>query len=333
MSSLAPNAQLSRRAVLKGAAATLAITATPAFAQDTYPSRPIRIIVPYAPGGQGDVLARLIGERMTSVLGQTILVENQSGGSGALGARMAATAEPDGYSLLMGQTGEIVINPLVMAEPGYDPAKDFMPLSIVGNSALVLVVPAASPITDVASLLERAKAEPDTLTYASSGNATPGHLAALALSRGVGASMIHVPYRGAGQALTDVIGGQVDCFFSSAAAALGHVRSGTLKALAVSTPERVAALGDVPTVAETVLPGFSFSLWAGLFTQAKTPRAVIDRLSRTVNEILASPEIRQRLEEEGAAVAPMTPETFMAFVVDERVKYADLVAQTGVRAE
>lgn len=322
-----------RRTVMLALAALGTALAMPAHSQDAFPTKPISVIVPYAPGGQGDVFARLVGERLTRSIGQNVIVENQSGGSGALGAVAASRAEPDGYTLLLGQTGEIVVNPLVMPDAGYDPAEDFAPVALVGDSPLVLVVPANSPYEDVASLIEAARAEPDSIAYASSGNATPGHLAALALGEGVGAQMAHVPYRGAGQALTDVMGGQVDMFFSSASAAMGHIQGGTLKALAVSTPERLPALADVPTISETVLPDFSFSLWGGFFAPSGVPETVIDQLSEAINAVLAEPDVRERLESEGSIVEPLSPAGFADFVAAERGKYAALVEATGVRAE
>lgn len=324
-----------RRRLLLGAGAAAACAAfgSAARAADTYPSRAVTITVPYAPGGQGDVFARIVGERLGAALKQTFVVENRPGASGTLGSRLVVRATPDGYHLLMGQTGEMVVNPFVMANLGYDPQQDFLPVALVGDSPLVLAVPAGSPYRDLKALLAAARAKPDAVTYASSGTATPGHLAAAALALATSTRMVHVPYKGAGQAMADLLGSHVDCFFSSASAAMPHIGAGKLRALAVSTPQRVAAMPDVPTVAESVAPGFQFSLWGGFFAPAGTPPDIIDTLNRAINAVLADPAIRQRFEADGTAVRQNTPAEFAAFVRAEAGKYGKLVKATGVRAE
>ncbi|MBV7482062.1 tripartite tricarboxylate transporter substrate binding protein [Bordetella sp. BOR01] len=324
-----------RRRILAGAgaAALLAALGRPAAAQDAYPSRALTVIVPYAPGGQGDVFARLLGERLGAAFKQTVVVENRPGASGTVGTRQVARAEADGYHLLLGQTGEMAVNPFVMRDLGYDPQHDFTAVALVGDSPLVLVVPAASPHADLVALVEAARAKPDSITYASSGTATPGHLAAAALALATQARMVHVPYKGAGQAMTDLLGGHVDFFFSSASAAMPHVSAGKLKALAVSTPQRVAALPKVPAVAEQVAPGFQFSLWGGYFVPAGTPAAIVQRLNQEINAVLADPGIRARFEADGTVVRQNTPDEFAAFVRSEADKYRRLVQATGVRAE
>ncbi|WP_144639861.1 Bug family tripartite tricarboxylate transporter substrate binding protein [Bordetella genomosp. 13] len=316
-----------------GAAAASAVLSGRALAADAYPSRAVTVTVPYAPGGQGDVFARILGERLGSKLKQTFVVENRPGASGTLGSRLVVRATPDGYHLLMGQTGEMVVNPFVMPNLGYDPQKDFIAVALVGDSPLVLAVPAASPYADLKALIAAARAKPDAISYASSGTATPGHLAAAALGLATKTSMVHVPYKGAGQAMADLLGSHVDCFFSSASAAMPHISAGKLRVLAVSTPQRVAALRDVPTVAESVAPGFSFSLWGGFFAPANTPRPVVDLLNREINAILADPSIRQRFEADGTTVRQNSPAEFATFVRTEADKYQQLVKATGVRAE
>ena len=327
--------QPARRRVLigAGAAALLAASGRAAKAQDAYPAHPLIVTVPYAPGGQGDVFARLLGDRLGAALKQTVVVENRPGASGTVGTRQVARAQPDGYHLLLGQTGEMAVNPFVMRNLGYDPQRDFTAVALVGDSPLVLVVPAASPHADVAALVEAARAKPGTVTYASSGTATPGHLAAAALALATQARMVHVPYKGAGQAMTDLLGGHVDFFFSSASAAMPHISAGKLKVLAVSTPQRVAALAGVPTVAERVAPGFQFSLWGGYFVPAGTPAPIVQRLNREINAVLADRGIRARFEADGTAVRQNSPDEFAAFVRSEADKYRRLVDATGVRAE
>ncbi|MVW70706.1 tripartite tricarboxylate transporter substrate binding protein [Bordetella sp. 15P40C-2] len=326
-----------RRRLLAGVGAAAAwLTISPlAFAQTQaeYPAHPVTVIVPYAPGGQGDVFARLLGEKLGKSLQQTVVVENRPGASGAIGARMIAREKPDGYKLLLGQTGEIAVNPFAMRDAGYDPQKELLPVALVGDSPLVLVVPTNSPYQSLSQLIEAAKAKSEGVSYASSGTATPGHLAAAALALGTKTKMVHVPYKGAGQAMTDLLGNHVDFFFSSAAAAMPHVSAGKLRALAVSTPERIAALPDVPTIAESTVPGFEFSLWGGYFAPAGTPANVVTTLNREINAALADPAIRARFEADGVVIRPFTAEEFATFVGREQDKYKRLVEQTGVRAE
>ncbi|MDF2862063.1 MAG: tripartite tricarboxylate transporter receptor family protein [Achromobacter mucicolens] len=323
-----------RRRLLQGAAAGVALTlAGAARAADAYPAKPVTIIVPYAPGGQGDVFARILAERLGTEFKQTFIVENRPGASGAVGSRIVLRAPADGYTLLLGQTGEIAVNPYAMKSLGYDPLREFAPVILVGDSPLVLVVPEKSPHADLAALIAAARAKPDAIAYASSGTATPGHLAAAALALGTQTRMIHAPYKGAGQAMSDLLGGHVDCFFSSASAAMPHINSGRLRALAVSSRERLGILPKVPTISEAAVPDFQFSLWGGVFAPAQTPLAVVEQLNAKLNAILAEPAIKSRLEGDGAAVRPNTSQEFTAFVRSEAAKYQNLVQATGVQVE
>lgn len=325
---------LSRRHLLTaGAAAVGTCLVGRAWADPTYPSKPITVLVPYAPGGQGDVFARLLGERLAAPLGQPMIVDNRPGGSGALGARLLAKAREDGYTLMLGQTGEIAVNGSAMKKPGYDSLAEFRPVALVGDSPLVLAAPASAPFNTLAELLQQARSKPGSIAYASSGTATPGHLAAAALAVATKTDMVHIPYKGAGQAITDLIGGQVQFFFSSASAILSHVKGGKVKALAVSSSRRLAALPNVPTVAESTVPGFEFSLWGGYFAPRATPDAIVTRLNAEINKALADPALKARLEAEGSAVAPMTPAQFEAFVRAEIDKYAKLVKLTGAQID
>ncbi len=242
-------------------------------------------------------------------------------------------APADGYTLLLGQTGEIAVNPYAMKSLGYDPLREFAPVILVGDSPLVLVVPEKSPHADLAALIAAARAKPDAIAYASSGTATPGHLAAAALALGTQTRMIHAPYKGAGQAMSDLLGGHVDCFFSSASAAMPHINSGRLRALAVSSRERLGILPKVPTISEAAVPDFQFSLWGGVFAPAQTPPAVVEQLNAKLNAILAEPAIKSRLEGDGAAVRPNTSQEFTAFVRSEAAKYQNLVQATGVQVD
>lgn len=336
MTHLSRRHQPARRRLLAGAGAAAWLAIHPlarAQAQAEYPAQPVTVIVPYAPGGQGDVFARVLGEKLSKALRQTVVVENRPGASGAIGARMIAREKPDGYKLLLGQTGEIAVNPVAMRDPGYDPQTELLPIALVGDSPLVLVVPTDSPYQSLSQLIDAAATNPDGVSYASSGPATPGHLAAAALALGTKTKMVHVPYKGAGQAMTDLLGNHVDFFFSSAPAAMPHVWAGKLRALAVSTPERITALPDVPTIAQSTVPGFEFSLWGGYFAPAGTPANVVKTLNREVNAALADPAIRARFEADGVVIRPVSAEEFAAFVGREQDKYQRLVEQTGVRAE
>lgn len=325
---------LSRRSLLGfGAIAVLGNLTGNVWAQSGYPSKAITIIVPYAPGGQGDVFARLIGNRLSMSLNQTVIVDNKPGASGALGSRLLAKAKADGYTLMLGQTGEIAVNGSVMKSPGYDVLKDFKPIALVGDAPLVMAAPASAPYNSLQELLQLARDKPGSISYASSGTATPGHLAAAALAVGTKTNMTHIPYKGAGQAMTDLIGGQVQFFFSSASAVMSHIKGGKLKALAVSTPRRISALPQTPTVAETALPGFSFTLWGGFFAPEETPNAVVQLLNQEINKILLEPEIRARFDADSSSIEPGSPAQFASYVRAEIIKFAALVKATGVQAE
>ncbi len=322
-----------RRVLAAGTAAAGACLLGRADAQPAYPAKPITVVVPYAPGGQGDVFARLVGERLARLLGQPMVVDNRPGASGALGARLVARAPADGYTLLLGQTGEMAVNRSAMKNPGYDSLADFRAVALVGNAPLVMAAPASAPFNSLGELLQLARSKPGSVSYASSGTATPGHLAAAALALATKTEMAHIPYKGAGQAITDLIGGQVQFFFSSASAIMSHVKGGRVKALAVSSPGRLAALPNVPTVAEAAVPGFDFSLWGGYFAPRQTPDSVVSRLNDEINKVLAEPDLRARFEAEGSAVEPMTAARFESFVRAEIDKYAKLVRTSGAQID
>lgn len=296
-----------------------------------WPARPITLVVAYAPGGLGDALARTVAERLAVSIKQSVLVENKPGATGAIASKFVARANADGYTLLLGQTGEIAINTAVMKDTGYDPVKDFRAIALVGDSPLVLVAPPNAPFSSVREIAQAASR--GTLTsYASSGTATPGHLAAEALLGALKVQITHVPYKGAGPALTDVLGGHVSFFFSSAGATFGHVKAGKLKAIAVSSGTRIAALPNTPTVAETIA-GFQFGLWGGVFAPAGTPNEVAAQLNREINKVLAEPATKQRIEDLGAIVRTLTSDEFSDFVRRETVKFAGLVKQIGIKPE
>ena len=304
-----------------------------AAADGDYPTKPVSIIVAYAPGGQGDTFARLVSERLTAVYKQTVLVDNKPGVSGTVGTRLAVKARNDGYTLFLGQTGEIVVNRVMMKDLGYDPLKDMIPVVLIGNAPLVLLAPVDAPYNSLNEMLQQARAKPGEFSYASVGAGTPGHLAAVALSVGAKLNMVHVPYKGVGPLMADLMGNRIQLFFSSASAALPQIKGGKLKALAVTTPQRMNSLPQVPTVAEVAIPGFSYSLWGGLFAPADTPAAVVQSLNKEVNAIMSSPDIRTRFETDNLNVPRNTPAEFAEYVRSEAVKFEKLVKDANLKAE
>jgi tripartite-type tricarboxylate transporter receptor subunit TctC len=313
---------------------TLILTATCGLAADTdYPTKPVNIVVAYAPGGQGDVFARLVSEKLSTVYKQPVVVDNKPGVSGTVGTRIAAKSKNDGYTLLLGQTGEITVNRLLIKDMGYDPMKELVPVVLIGNAPLVMLAPVDAPYNTVNEFIQMARAKPGDFSYGSVGAGTPGHLSAVALALGAKLNMVHVPYKGVGPLLSDLMAGRLQAFFSSASAAMPQIKGGKLKALGVTTPQRMNSLPQVPTIAEAGLPGFSYTLWGGLFAPAGTPTAVIDSLNREVNAILAMPDIRARLESDNVAVPKNTPAEFADYVKAESVKFEKLIKEANVKVD
>ena len=313
---------------------SLLLSLSAVFAADTdYPTKPISIIVAYAPGGQGDVFARLVSEKLSTVYKQPVLVDNKPGVSGTVGTRIAAKSKNDGYTLLLGQTGEITVNRLLIKDMGYDPMKELIPVVLIGNAPLLMLAPANAPYNTVSEFIQMARAKPGEFSYGSVGAGTPGHLSAVALGLGAKLNMVHVPYKGVGPLLSDLMAGRLQAFFSSASAAMPQIKGGKLKALGVTTPQRMSALPNVPTIAEAGLPGFSYTLWGGLFAPAGTPTAVIENLNREVNGLLAQAELRARLEADNVAVPKNTPAEFADYVKAESVKFEKLIKEANVKVD
>ena len=313
---------------------SLLMGATSIFAADTdYPTKPISIVVAYAPGGQGDVFARLVSEKLSTVYKQAVVVDNKPGVSGTVGTRVAAKSKNDGYTLLLGQTGEITVNRLLIKDMGYDPMKELVPVVLIGNAPLVMLAPADAPYNTVNEFIQMARAKPGEFSYGSVGAGTPGHLSAVALGLGAKLNMVHVPYKGVGPLLSDLMAGRLQAFFSSASAAMPQIKGGKLKALGVTTPQRMTSLPQVPTIAEAGLPGFSYTLWGGLFAPAGTPSHVIESLNREVNAVLAQPDIRSRLEADNVAVPKNTPAEFADYVKAESVKFEKLIKEANVKVD
>jgi tripartite-type tricarboxylate transporter receptor subunit TctC len=311
-------------------AALAAALPLPALAQA---GKPVRLIVPFTPGGSTDILARAIAPRLASALGVNVVVDNKPGAGGSLGAGDAAKAEPDGHTLLMGHIGTLAVNPAIYPKLAYDPLKSFAPVAWVARVPNVLVVPALSPSRSFKELVERARANPGRLTYSSGGNGSAAHITFEYLKLRAGLFMLHIPYRGTAPSVTDLIAGQVDATFTGAPAVLPHVRGGRLRALAVSSPQRLATLPDVPTVAESGYPGFEADQWYGVVAPAGTPAAVVARLNAEINKALALPEVAQQLAVEGAVPTPATPQAFGDLIRREIPRWAEVVKAGNVKPD
>ena len=317
-----------RLAMLIGALTTLAWPA--AYAQS---GKPLRLIVPFPPGGSTDILARAIGAKLGPALGQTVIIENRPGAGGSLGASEVARAEADGNTLLMGHIGTLAVNPALYARLPYDPQKSFVPVAWVARVPNVLVVNASSPIKTLADLVAKAKARPGTLTYSSGGNGSAAHITFEYLKLKANFFMLHIPYRGTAPSVTDLLGGQVDSTFTGAPAVLPHVRSGRLCALAVSSPQRLPSLPDVPTVAESGIRGFDADQWYGVVAPAGTPAAVVTRLNAEINRALQTASVAEQLATEGAIPTPGSPKAFADLIAKEIPRWADVVKAGNVKPD
>jgi tripartite-type tricarboxylate transporter receptor subunit TctC len=314
------------------AAFLIALTSLPAAAQ-TWPTKPVHLVVAYAPGGTGDVVARIIAEKLSPALGQPVVVENRPGASGAIGATAVLNAVPDGHMLLVGQTGEVVVNQFWMKGLTYDP-KDLVPVALATVVPLALAVPGKVTHASLGDMIKAIETSGKPLSFASAGTGTPGHLAGEYLSAKLPGKLVHVPYRGAGPALNDIIGGHVDMYFSGFPPVMPMMKAGTVKVLAVSSKARAQAAPEIPSVAEaTGFSDFDFTLWQGFFAPKGTPKEVIARLNAEINKVLADPPTRQKLLDAGANVSQSSTEEFAAFVKAETEKYERIIKITGVKAE
>jgi tripartite-type tricarboxylate transporter receptor subunit TctC len=320
---------IGRRAFL---AAALALFAGGASAQ-AWPSKPIRIVVPFTPGGSTDILGRAIGQKLAESLGQQVIVENRPGAGGSIGAEAVARAAPDGYTLLMGHIGTLAVNPTLYPKLGYDPLKSFVPVAWVARVTNVLVVNPSVPAANVQELVALARAQPGRLRYASGGNGSAAHLAVEYFKLQTQTDIVHVPYKGTGPAVTDLLGGQVEMMMSGAPALLPHVRAGKLRALGISSLQRAESFADLPTIAEAGVPGFEALQWYGLVAPAGTPEPIVARLNAEVNRALVTPELKARLVSEGAEAAPATPQAFGAFIAAEIERWRPVIQKAGLRAE
>ena len=303
------------------------------FAQQPYPSKPIRLIVPFPPGGSIDPVARLIGPKLSESLGQPVLVDNRPGANGAIGTEILAKSPPDGHTLILLGASTHVTNALLVRNLPYDSFKDFAPVATVQRSDYVLVVHPALPANTLKELIALAKSRPGQIAYASSGNGNLNHLAAELFNMMTGIKTHHVPYKGGGQALTDLMSGQVQMHFSVLISAIPQIKSGRLKAIAIGGETRFAALPQVPTFTEAGLPGFSLRPWQGVLAPARTPRPIIDRLSSEIGKIVALPEIRERLVSLGMQPLISTPEQFAALMADDLAKTSAVIKTANIALE
>jgi tripartite-type tricarboxylate transporter receptor subunit TctC len=300
---------------------------------DDYPNRPITLIVPFPPGGSTTVMARNVADKMAATLGQQIVVDNRGGAGGTIGTRSAAKAAPDGYTILLGYTGTLSIAPSLYAHAGYDPRKDFAPIGMIGTAPSVLVVHPSVPVKSVAELIAYAKAASAPVAYGSPGVGTANHLAAELFANAAGVKLQHIPYKGSGPAMSDLVGGHIPMMFVPIPAAIGNVQSGTLRGLAVSSPKRSSMLPDLPSVQEAGVKDFDVALRYGLAAPAGTPRPIVDKLNKALNAALASDEVKKRLATEGAEALPGTPEAYADDIDREEKKWSALVRRLNLKVE
>jgi len=314
--------------------ATIAVTAMAGIAAaQTFPSKPITIIVPFPPGGVTDPVARMVGQRMSENLRQPVLVENKPGASGIIAAEFVKKSPADGYTIFFGFTGSQCVNPSLYSKLPYDPEKDFQPVTVIINTKHILVVPATSPAKSVADLVAMAKASPNGLNYASQGVGAGGHLLGEMLKMKTGTKLSHIAYKGSAPAVTDVVAGRVDLLFDAVVTSLPFVKDGRLRALAIAATERSALLPDVPTMAEAGFPGVDGDQWFGMFVPTGTPSAVVRRLNEEFIKAVRSPDILKSLTERGLDVVTNTPEEFTALVRADAIRLGKVVKESGTRVD
>jgi len=313
-------------------ALVLSVIAAPALAQD-YPTHPITLVVPFAPGGSTSIVGRVIADRMSQLLGQGIVIDHRPGAGGTVGTKFVAKSEPDGYTLLLGYTGTLAIGPSLYKQVGYDPRKDFAPIGMIGNAPSVLVVHPSFPVANVAELIAFAKANPGKVNFGSAGVGSVNHITGEYFARSAGITLVHIPYKGTGPALTDLLGGHIPMALAPIPPVHANVEAGLLRALAVTGKTRSALMPDVPTIAETGLTGFEASLYYGLVAPSGTPQPVIDRLNKELKAALASEEVKKQLGADGTEITPTSPQDYADFIDKDEKKWAELVKASGVEQE
>ncbi len=324
----------SARAAILAVLAVLPCIAPAAYAQSpAWPTKPVKIVVAYPPGGSTDIAARIVAEKLSKTTGQQFVVENRGGAGGTIGALSVVRAEPDGYTLLFAASPEVSIAPTTMKGLAYDPVKDLTPITLVGTVPFFLVAYPGFPPSTLPELIAYAKANPGKVNYSSYGNNTSNHLVGELFKATAGVDATHIPYKGSGPSITDLMGGQVQYTFDTYAATGGHLKAGKLKAIAVATPERIASAPEVPTMSEQGLPGFVGGTWFGLLAPAKTPKPVIDRIHAEVVAALTTPDVRKSFEDKNIILGGNSPDEFGAFIQREVAKWRDLATKVGIKPE
>ena len=306
--------------------------ASNSYGQTDYPNKPIRLIVPFTPGGVTDASARLVAEQMSKRLGHQMIVENKPGASGNIGTSQVAAAEPDGYTLVLGFDGTIVINPHVFPSIPFDPVKDFAPVGKIGDAILILVAHPSVAANNVKELIALSKTDPNGLNYGTSGLGSTPHIAGETLNIVAGSKLVHVPYKGGGQALIDVQGGSIPLVFTAVAGALPHIQNGRIKGIGVTSAARAPSLPNIQTFIEAGLPNFVLNSWVGILAPAKTPAPVIQKLNATLNDVLSDAEVKKRLDVLGVTAAPGTPSAFGEQIKTDLARYADVVKAAQIKA-
>lgn len=325
------------RATLRHAIGAVALwgglaMAAPASAQD-YPTRPVTIVVPSAPGGTTDISARLLADGLSHVFGQQFVVENKGGASGNLGIGAVARAQPDGQTLLLTYSGYQVTNPSLFPKLTWDPVRDFIPIALVIKAPHVVLVRKELPANSIGELIGLAKQKPGVITFASSGPGSIQHIGGEMFQQMTDTKLVHVPYRGAGPAMNDLIGGSIDLFITTPPSAAGHIKAGAVKALAVAAPERSQMLPDVPTTREAGLPGFELVAWFALYAPARTPQPIIDKLAAAAKTVVASPEFQRRAAEQGASAVYLGPAELATFQAEELKHWGEVIRSANIRVE
>jgi tripartite-type tricarboxylate transporter receptor subunit TctC len=320
-------------AMVGGSLATRPFVVHAQSTSGNYPDHPITLIVPYAPGGGNDVMARAVADPMSKMLGQPVVIENRAGAGGSVGTRQVAKAAPDGYTLGLGGTGTLAIDPTLYPNVGYDPRRDFSPVGLIATSPLIVLVNHSVPVHNVQELIALAKAQPGKLNYASAGVGSGIHLGTVLFAETAGIDITHIPYKGSGPALTDLLGGHVQIYFSSLPPAVGLVKEGKLRALGVTGLQRSSSFPDLPTVAEQALPGFEAVLHYGIVAPAGTPRPIVDKLNAALRAALDDPKVRGHIATEGAEPLPTSPEEYAADIDREETKWSALVRKSNAQAK
>ena len=320
-----------RRALLSGIAAVGLVAASPSTVAQTYPSKPIKFVVPWSPGGATDAIARIIAQPLSKELGVAVVVDNRAGAGGNIGTAAFVREPADGYAILMATSSTNAANPHLYRKLGFDPIKDFAPVIYVASVPNILVVPSSSPVHSVKELLELARKQPGKLTYGSAGVGASQHLAGAMFKNTAKIDILHVPYKGSGPAAVDLMAGHIDLMLDTGS--LASIKGGKLRALAVASDKRLAVLPDVPTFKEAGLDGMIASAWYGVMAPAKTPPEVVTKLNQAINKVLKMPDVRQRLIEMGAEIGGGTPEEFGKFAQSELKRYGDIVQMSGAKLE